>query len=241
MNTAFAENAFAMQSTDPRDKRPPGHGLFLLLSRFNHSCVPNAKVPVDEDRAYAIFAMRDIVPGEEITSCYNSDFEGRTRWDRHRLLRFECHCKACLIGTPFHALSDIRRTLIRGLSYLTCGRDMDGRKHAFASPIIFDPGLRRDAETFSISLSARLIYNLLIMFFLEEEGLLDGFMFKRMYPGILKVSTWFKTESNARIAMFALSQDTWLKKLCVALTLYGKSDIADHQIAEGLRVLHLLR
>ncbi|CAI7629722.1 unnamed protein product [Penicillium viridicatum] len=43
MNEAFAENSFNIANSD-RDE-PEAHGLFPLHSRFNHSCIPNAKVP----------------------------------------------------------------------------------------------------------------------------------------------------------------------------------------------------
>ncbi|KAJ9489726.1 hypothetical protein VN97_g3538 [Penicillium thymicola] len=43
MNEAFAENSFNIANSD-RDE-PEAHGLFLLHSRFNHSCIPNSKVP----------------------------------------------------------------------------------------------------------------------------------------------------------------------------------------------------
>ena len=46
MEHAFAENSFNLATPDGlRTPRPPAHGLFLLHSRFNHSCLPNAKVP----------------------------------------------------------------------------------------------------------------------------------------------------------------------------------------------------
>jgi hypothetical protein len=54
-----------------------------------------------------------------------------------------------------------------------------------ASLIIVDCKLKKTAEDFSIPLSGRLIYNLLVMCLLEEEGLLDDFMVERFNPGIL--------------------------------------------------------
>src|SRR5947207_818289 len=60
---------------------------FLLHSRFNHSCIPNSKVPDISGEIIAMFATRDIVAGEEITFCYNSDFECRAKHARHQELR----------------------------------------------------------------------------------------------------------------------------------------------------------
>jgi hypothetical protein len=239
MTQACAENSFAISnSIRPQANDPPIHGLFLLHSRFNHSCIPNSKVPITGGEIIASFATRDIVAGEEITLCYNTDFECRTRHDRHQALRFVCDCKACLTGTPFQQLSDMRRTLIRGLQYLTLGVDLNGQRQGSASPIIVDSKLKKEAEDFSIPLSARLIYDLLVMCLLEEEGLLDDFMVERLNPGILRTTALFQTESNARIARLVITQETWLEKFCMAFRLYGRGDAADHAIAVGLRVLH---
>jgi hypothetical protein len=134
----------------------------------------------------------------------------------------------------------MRRTLIRGLQYLTLGSDLIGQKDDPASPIIFDAVLKKEAESYSIPLSARLIYNVLTVFLIEEEGLLDDFMLERMKPGILKIATLFETETNATIALLAMAQKTWLEKLCMALRLYGRGDKGDHAIAVGLRMLRRL-
>ncbi|KAI0529789.1 hypothetical protein GGR58DRAFT_495665 [Xylaria digitata] len=231
LELAFAENSFAIS------KSPEAHGLFLLHSRFNHSCIPNTKLPDSFKEIAQSYATRNIVAGEEITICYNSDFECRTRSDRHQSLRFVCDCKACITGTPFQQLSDMRRTLIRGLQYLTLGVDINGQRQSSASPLIFDFELKDAAENMSIPLFARLIYNLLAIYLLEEEGLLDDFMVERLLPGTSLVSALFKTESNARISRLSMAQDTWLGKFCVACQLYGRKDVADHECAVILRTL----
>ncbi|KAF2190968.1 SET domain-containing protein [Zopfia rhizophila CBS 207.26] len=238
MTEAFAENSFAISnSVGPQASISPVHGLFLLHSRFNHSCIPNSKIPNTNNEIIASFATRDIMAGEEITFCYNTDFECRNRHERHQALRFICDCKACLPGTPFQQLSDMRRTFIRGLQYLTLGKDLNGQKQGSVSPIIVDPKLKKAAEDFSIPLSSRLFYNLLVMYLLEEEGLLDDFMAERLHPSILNIKALFITERNARIATLAMAQETWLEKFCMALRLYGRADVADHAVAEGLRKL----
>lgn len=237
MTEAFAENSFAINNIEPQAKLSPVHGLFLLHSRFNHSCIPNSKVPINKDEIITRFATRDIIPGEEITFCYNTDFECRNRYERHQALRFVCDCKACLPGTPFQQLSDMRRTFIRGLQYLMLGVDLNGQKQDSTSPIIVNPKLKEVAEDFRIPLSSRLIYNLLVMCLLEEEGLLDDFMVERLNPRILQTVTTFQTESNASIARLAMTQKTWPEKFCTAFRLYGRTDVADHAIAEGIRML----
>lgn len=238
MTEAFAENSFAIDSIGPQAEISPVHGLFLLHSRFNHSCIPNSKVPTTKDESIITsFATRDIMPGEEITFCYNTDFECRNRYERHQALRFICDCKACLPGTPFQQLSDMRRTFIRGLEYLRLGVDLNGQKQDSTSPIIVDPKLKKAAEDFRIPLSSRLTYTLLILCLLEEEGLLDDFMVERFNPGILQVVTMFQTESNASIARLAMTQNTWLEKFCTAFRLYGRTDVGDHVAAKLYRML----
>ncbi len=52
-------------------------GLFVLQSRFNHSCVPNSTVPTSADIEQTHmerFASRDIFPGEEITLLIRGPF-----------------------------------------------------------------------------------------------------------------------------------------------------------------------
>lgn len=49
--------------------------------------------------------------------------------------------------------------------------------------------------------------------------------------------TIFPTESNASIARLAMTQKTCLEKFCTAFGLYGRTDVADHAFAEGLRML----
>jgi SET domain len=239
MTQTCAENSFAISnSTRPRAIDTPIHGVFLLHSRFNHSCIPNSKVPTTSEDCIATFATRDIIAGEEITICYNTDFECRNRHERHQALRFVCDCKACLIDTPFQQLSDMRRILIRGLEYLTSGVDLHGKRQDSALPIIVDSELKKKAEDFSIPLSARLIYKILVMSLLEEEGLLDDFMVERLNPGIVELATLFQTGSNVRIVRQVMAQRTWQEKLGIAFGLYGREDVADPDVAAGLRMLH---
>lgn len=235
LSDAMAENSFQVHT---QGSNLSAHGLFLLLSRFNHSCVPNSKIPTSSGEtggeASAIFAMRDIAAGEEITFCYNPDFSSRTRYERHQLLRFPCNCEACHAGTS--QASDMRRTLARGLQYLTLGKDIDGQRWDSTLTFFVDPELRRAAEELTIPLSSRLVYNLLVMALLEEEGLTE-FIVETMLPGIQRISKLFATESNAKIVKLAMAQGTWLEKFCVAARLYGREDAADHAIAHALKMV----
>jgi hypothetical protein len=205
---AFAENSFAIADSDASCKTKV-HGCFVLHSRINHSCLPNSKIP-DTHPVGSItsYATRYIAAGEEITFCYDSSFGCRTRSERHELLRFECMCKACELGTEFQVLSDMRRVLPRGLQYFTVGQDIDGQQHVAGAAIIVDAKLKRAAETLRIPLSSRLVYNLLIMALAEQEGELDKFLVERMSPGISILPPLFDTESNREIAKRAMAKTT---------------------------------
>ncbi|KAJ4329791.1 hypothetical protein N0V87_010556 [Didymella glomerata] len=83
---AFCENCFRVPSSSSVTyDSAHGFGCYILLSRINHSCIPNAKIPDSniEGTSIACFATRDIEEGEEITFCYNTDFMCRTSRDRH--------------------------------------------------------------------------------------------------------------------------------------------------------------
>ncbi|KAI0852300.1 SET domain-containing protein [Daldinia vernicosa] len=230
INEVLAENSFALEANSE-------HGLYLLHSRFNHSCLPNAKVPECSGEIITMFAIRDIVAGEEITFCYNGDFECRTRRERHQALRFVCDCKACQLGTPFQQLSDVRRTFIRASDYLIRGVDIDGKRQNSSSPIIADRKLKEAAESLSIPICNRMIYHLLAAFLLEEEGLLDYLARERLEPFMVAISPLFETESNVRIVKNVMAEPTWLGKVHMAFRLYGRADAADETLPKMLRAL----
>lgn len=75
-------------------------GLFPLISRFNHSCCPNAGYcgHPENDEVQVVQAMRDIQPDEENCVSY---FNGYFMTSDMRLKRtmmgwgFQCQCEAC--------------------------------------------------------------------------------------------------------------------------------------------------
>ena len=76
---------------------PVGTALFPLLSRFNHSCWPNAHAVKEGGRSIVVRATRRIKAGEEITTTYVDLHEpGRKRrralWEASM---FECRCERC--------------------------------------------------------------------------------------------------------------------------------------------------
>ncbi|OQD60462.1 hypothetical protein PENPOL_c004G02060 [Penicillium polonicum] len=222
----LAENSFS--STN----EPPDHGLFVLASRFNHSCLPNAMIPSTRADAIELYATKDIEAGEEIYFCYSSDLKAQTKYERHEYLDFSCDCKACMPGTPFQELSDLRRRLIRGLLYILRGVDLDGKIQTSQSPVIVDPELKAAAETRNIPLTSRMVLHLLIVVFLEEEGLLDDWGVEILERGVIKPVALFLSTHNHQIGELALAQDAWTKKLEVVFQLYGRKDPADDMITQ---------
>lgn len=228
---AMVQNTFQVHTEG--DNRP-AFGMFALLSRFNHSCSPNSIIPASVTESgretMAIFAKRDIGVGEEITFNYLPGFELKAQQERHQLLQFTCKCDVCLADSSSERASDMRRTLVRGLQYLSRGKDQDGQAQDSTLPFSIEPELKKAAEEMRIPLSSRFIYDLLSMALLEKEGLIDNWIVKK----IQTVSDWFETESNDKIAKLAMAQATWRESFCVAARLYGREDAADHDVADYL-------
>ena len=88
-------------------------GVFLEISRLNHSCVPNLHWAYNEELGHmTIHATRDITAGAELTVSYIPG-DMRTREQRHLRLEpydFVCECEACRDPE-----SDDRRTRLADL------------------------------------------------------------------------------------------------------------------------------
>ncbi|KAH8784886.1 hypothetical protein F5883DRAFT_533723 [Diaporthe sp. PMI_573] len=153
MKQPFKENSFTVSTTHH------AHGLFIVLSRFNHSCIPNCKIPMADNviqkNDLQIYAIKTIMPGEELTFCYNPMYEYRTAKERAQQLGFQCDCKACLIGTPFQQVSDMRRVLMRGLYYIRRGEDIDGPTPGPGCTFRIDPEVKRAVEELTLPMSTR--------------------------------------------------------------------------------------
>ena len=79
-----------------------GMGLFEILGRVNHSCVPNARLESlageSEAAGATLAATRDVELGEEVLIDYLANFGGTAAEKRDPLLeqyRFHCHCELC--------------------------------------------------------------------------------------------------------------------------------------------------
>lgn len=78
-----------------------GSGLYVVQSKLNHSCLPNAEIKFPHsNHTLVISALKDIEPGEEICISYLSEcLLNRSRHTRHKFLRenylFVCRCELC--------------------------------------------------------------------------------------------------------------------------------------------------
>lgn len=87
-------------------------GLFLTASLFNHSCEPNVfQYWNHEVRRMEFRAMREIIPGEELTIACTDLFAPRDerRAEIKATQNFECVCNACSRTGEEVRLSDRRR------------------------------------------------------------------------------------------------------------------------------------
>ncbi|PRP76038.1 hypothetical protein PROFUN_01754 [Planoprotostelium fungivorum] len=97
-------------------------GLFVKMSRINHSCVPNVHFSYHLDEGIGtIRALRDIAPDEELFISYCSDFETRDvrREELQRRFLFICHCSLCTADDSTSLIEDAhRRRLLHLLSLI---------------------------------------------------------------------------------------------------------------------------
>ncbi|KAK7951081.1 uncharacterized protein PG986_006809 [Apiospora aurea] len=104
----FAVNSFR---TGVGDQGADFHSVFTEISRLNHDCRPNCVYYFDpETLSNKVYAVRDIMPGEEITVSYIDGFQtaaGR-RARLHEHWGFECGCPACTAEPYLVSESDSR-------------------------------------------------------------------------------------------------------------------------------------
>ncbi|KII86628.1 hypothetical protein PLICRDRAFT_43264 [Plicaturopsis crispa FD-325 SS-3] len=93
-------------------------GVFLKISKCNHSCAFNASYKWDVHTfTLKLYAVKPIRAGEEITITYIGTLAS-SRADRRKVLKeryfFECECSGCALPTPKDVkASDSRRTALQ--------------------------------------------------------------------------------------------------------------------------------
>jgi len=90
--------------------------LYYLISRLNHSCVPN--VLIDQQFPTSVIAIRNIPEGAEIVWCYNGDALYQDKHTRNRELEqgwsiANCRCLCCTLPDDQQKVSDETRILLK--------------------------------------------------------------------------------------------------------------------------------
>ena len=116
--------------------------VFAHVSRFNHSCVPNAKHAWNAALGHqTVYAIRPVAAGQEITLSYlhGGTFEERQR-ELSSLFGFTCACELCSLRESARAASDARLERARELNdamgdYCAC-RSSPGRVLALGRELV---------------------------------------------------------------------------------------------------------
>ncbi|KAK8000896.1 SET domain-containing protein [Apiospora marii] len=241
LEAAFRANKFDLSGTD----YPDDEALLLLMSRFNHSCTPNAMVPNPsnfpdvEPECTTMVSAKPIPAGTEITFSYTNVTYYLRRDERRLALAFDCKCEACNVEDPNEVyMSDLRRTLLRGLDSLVNMGLSKGAEDVIdteTNPIIIDPGLRAAAANCQIMHSTRFICYTMIPCVLEAEGNLGLFTSGIYCRDLEALATQFQSSENARIADLVLQQPYWLERLNAAFRLWNRTDDGDMENAAASR------
>ena len=183
----FVANTFSItpESHYYADTEHVKFGFYPISSRLNHSCLPNSRFAADSQ---TIQAIKDIAQGGEITFSYSPAFDYKTTSERHSDLGFVCRCEACNPATAFHYLSDMRRRLIHGLSYLVTGTTINGVRDTSQSPIIVDAKLKKMAEQGKLSVAFLGTCFYIRALLLEVEGLRSVTLFQSYVGAALSVA-----------------------------------------------------
>jgi len=110
-------NNFALGPSSPKCD----NGLFLRISRFNHSCVPCGEfVWNEEKKVQEIRAVRNIPMGAEITICYFTKLLAvKSQKERRETMLeqygFECDCPACTLTGEERRENNQQRRLVADL------------------------------------------------------------------------------------------------------------------------------
>lgn len=91
----------ALEETVGQFLNNEGSGLYVLQSKINHSCTPNAEIRFPwSNTVLEVVALRDISPDEEICISYLDECQlARSRHSRQKYLQenylFVCDCEKC--------------------------------------------------------------------------------------------------------------------------------------------------
>ena len=117
----FDNNAFVIHRSISRSHSKVEEGVFIQLTRINHSCRPNTAHHWDEQAQEAmIYASVDIRADEELTISFVDLLQGRDKRQQRLQQRygFACTCVACDLSTDFGVKSMQERAKMERLDDL---------------------------------------------------------------------------------------------------------------------------
>lgn len=88
--------------------------IYLLVSKINHSCLPNASFHTLLDGLTYPVALKPILSGKEVFITCGYDLEGNTRKERRLFLsswHFTFACDCCMADARSEAVSNARRRI----------------------------------------------------------------------------------------------------------------------------------
>jgi hypothetical protein len=101
----------------PFGLRAHGVGLYPLLCKINHSCMPNAFFIPDLDGQVVLYACHDIKQGEQITISYMLNVSTLPFLNRQDIIEqrlwFKCRCGVC---TPIRSTTSRSRVTKAGVA-----------------------------------------------------------------------------------------------------------------------------
>lgn len=152
----------------------------IQISRFNHSCIPDAQFVLNEaSGAVEIRALKPIREGAEITVCYFGELNLLPAPKRALhfayLWGFSCDCPACKVDSNFGYCSQMRRCLIRHLLFILHFGTFDYLKLDSETDVSFEQPTPFTTEgripTIHLTLERRTFYWFLVAKLLLAEGL----------------------------------------------------------------------
>jgi hypothetical protein len=178
-------------------------GLFVTMSRANHSCLGNTThLYMENRRTKILVASRDIQEGGEITFSYQSNKETD---ERKRILQcnygFVCHCAACTTNPEIEAMLMRSRELDKEI--MQCGSmgqiDLAIRKGKALLQIY-------DKLNASSWLYYRTYYDLFQVAITKRKYLKDGLQYiRKAYEAVLAFTS---DENNEQVRKMKLIVDS---------------------------------
>jgi len=131
-NTANTKRVLGILMTNCLAGRCATSVLYYMISRFNHSCIPN--VIIDQQFPTSVTAIENIKEGMEISWCYNGDAMYQDRWTRNEELSQGwsipyCKCPCCTLQGEEAKQSDANRLALKDVEHKIAKSIQEEKNH----------------------------------------------------------------------------------------------------------------